>query len=129
MLATFIAYAVAIAVAALVLSLPLGKSQPARMLRRVSAFFGVLAILPALVASIISPHGATGSGGPGCALAGIGILIVASVVAWAVLAVRSASTRGGTSKRLALKRPYQHRADPDLISIIRERMQGPRDDA
>jgi len=127
MLATIISYSVALAVAALVLSLPFGRTQPGRALRRIAAFFALIAILPALVASLFSPQETPAA--DGCGVVGTIGLIVASLTAWLILRIRSTSATASGSKRTPLKRPYQHRADHDLISMIRDRIQDERDDA
>ncbi len=120
-MATIIAYLVAAAVAALVMSLPFGKTRVGSVLRRIAAFCAILVLVPAIVVSIVTaPSSAGGPGTPavGCGAESLLALAFLSLVAWAFLFIRNWLTRGRDKQRTPMMRRYRHRADNDLLEFL-----------
>jgi hypothetical protein len=120
-MATIIAYLVAAAVAALVLSLPFGKTKVGSVLRRFAAFCAILVLVPAIVVSIVTaPSSAGGPGTPavGCGVESLLALVFLSLVAWAFLFIRNWLARGRDKQRTPMMRRYRHRADNDLLEFL-----------
>jgi hypothetical protein len=130
-LATITTYLVAAAVAALVLSLPFGgKSRVGSVLRRFAACCGILALLPAIVVSIVtapSPAGRPGISDVGCGAESLLALGVLSLVAWAFLVIRKRLAGGSVKQRAPMMRRYRHRADNDLLEFLDRFNRGDRD--
>lgn len=108
-MATLITLCFAVAVGAFVLALPLKGTRAGSFLARTAGAAFVLALLPSLLVGLTggaldSPGRSGGSGGPGTALAGIGLLTLLVLGAYAALWIR---------KRLG---PKQRDAWGDYIS-------------
>jgi hypothetical protein len=123
-MATIFGYLVAAAVAAVVMSLPFGKTKVGSVLRRIAAFCAILVLLPAIVVSIVTaPSSAGGPGTPdtpavGCGAEALLALAFLSLVAWAFLFIRKWLVRGRDRQRTPMMRRYRHRADNDLLEFL-----------
>ncbi|MFA6954980.1 MAG: hypothetical protein WC538_03820 [Thermoanaerobaculia bacterium] len=129
-MATIIAYLVAAAVAALVLSLPFGKTRVGSLLRRIAAFCAILVLVPAIVVSIVRvppSDGGSGMSDVGCGVESLLALVVLSLVAWAFLFIRNWLARGRDRQRTPMMRRYRHRADNDLLEFLDRFTNGDRD--
>jgi len=118
-MSTFINYLFAAGVAALVLSLPLGKWVPA--LRRLGIACVLLALVPAVVAEVsptlLQPfaHDSTGSTWVGLMAAGA----VLALMAWVFLKARSVVRGDRGRNRIAMMRPYNHTVGGDILEFVR----------
>lgn len=82
------------------LSLPLGGLPVAKTIRRWALFCFLAAFAPSVACSLATSavgHGSAGTPSAGGVLAGIGLLAVASVVAYVILAVRGRIGAGAKS--------------------------------
>ena len=110
-----------VAIALFVLGLILGTRGAG--LRRMAFVAFACALLPSLIAGLT--HDAIGSLGTSGAdpFAVIAGGIVVALVAYVVLEVRKRLTKSPAPPRIQMKRPYTHRQDTDVISLLRERME------
>ena len=118
----FVVCCVNVALVLFVLGLLLGD-RGAR-LRRMAFVAFACALLPSILGGLAQEAGVSlGSGSGSNPLGIIAGGIIVAVAAYGVLQIRRRLRKDATPPRIQMKRPYTHRQDADVISLLRERIE------
>jgi len=111
-----------VAIVLFVLGLILGERGAG--LRRMAFVAFACALLPSLLGGLMrDTAGSPGTAGDSNPFAIAGGAAVLAIGAYIALEVRKRLTKGSAQPRIQMKRPYTHRADRDVISMLRDRME------
>ena len=118
----FVVCCVNVALVLFVLGLLLGDRGA--HLRRMAFVAFACALLPSILGGLAQEAGVSlGSGSGSNPLGIIAGGIIVAVAAYGVLQIRRRRRKDAPPPRIQMKRPYTHRQDADVISLLRERIE------